>query len=133
VEEKAAINYKLEAFYQKRQRAAASHIQARFRGYKDRVLGKGRLAALVDLKVAKEKEKELRKEQARMQKQQKQREDARVLEQQKRLEKESQLAQTRAEEKALIKRKLEAGQKQQTAAARCIQARFPWLERQAGG
>merc|ERR1712087_777882 len=65
--DRAAIKRKLEEIEQKRLTAAATLVQARFRGLKARVLKKeGLFAAVVELKMAKEKENELRKEQARV-------------------------------------------------------------------
>ena len=60
--EKAAIKQKLEALELKQQNAVALRIQAQFRGLKCRAFNKGRFAAVVDLKAAKEKENMLRKE-----------------------------------------------------------------------
>merc|ERR1711920_801466 len=75
VEEKAAVKQRLEALEQKQLSAAAARIQARFRGLKDRTLNKGRFASLVDLKVAREKEIEARREQERLREQLKQQEE----------------------------------------------------------
>merc|ERR1712072_1331024 len=118
--EKEAIKRRLEALEDKQQHAAVARIQARFRGLKDRALNKGRFAAVVDVKVAREKENELRREQDRL------------LEQQKQQEEEERLARCRAEEKAAIKRKLEAlEEKQRHAAIARIQARFRGLKDRA--
>merc|ERR1712232_40231 len=95
---------------QKKKVAVVSRIQARFRGLKARSQNKGLFAAVVELKIAREKENELRKEQER------------VLDVQRKREEE---AKARAEEKAAIQRKLEAiEQKRLIAAATRVQARF---------
>jgi len=66
IEEREDIERKLEAIEEEQQQAAAVRVQARFRGLKARALKKGMLAAVVDLKLAQEKELELREEQARL-------------------------------------------------------------------